>query len=385
VPDHWNTRSVGWSDLGGPGDGMHVQLKDGYAFVGHMGEAGTSVLDVRDPSRPREVARVPAAANTHAHKVQVQGDVMLTNRELIPRRQPPHEAGLAIHDISDPQHPRPLGWWGCSGKGVHRMTWWQGPLAYVSATGDQATDHHLVILDLEDPAHPREVGRWWYRGQGVDEAADWDEDWRVRLHHAIVRDGLAWCSWWDKGLVVLDVSEPDHPRQVGGLELDHQTSRATHTFCPLPGRDIAVTTEERIPEGCTGVPPRARIIDIADPAHPAIISTFPEPEGDWCDRGGRFGPHNIHEPKPGGLIDGSTVYMTWFNAGLRIYDVSDPGRPTEIAAFVPDPPPGQAAIQLNDVTVGEDGLIFVTDRLAGGLHIVELTAGAAAARPRAAS
>ena len=98
----WNVRPVGHSDLGGFGDGMHVQVKDGYAFVGHMGEAGTSIVDVRDPSDPRVVARIPAAPNAHAHKVQIQGDVMLTNRELIPRHSPPHERGLAIHDVSDP-------------------------------------------------------------------------------------------------------------------------------------------------------------------------------------------------------------------------------------------------------------------------------------------
>ena len=89
----------------------------------------------------------------------------------------------------------------------------------------------------------------------------------------------------------------------------------------------------------------------------------------------------MHEPKPGSLIDGDTVYMTWFNAGLRVYDVSDATRPTEIATYVPDPRPGQTAAQTNDVTVGPDGLIYITDRWDGGLHILELTAGAEAARP----
>jgi hypothetical protein len=262
------------------------------------------------------------------------------------------------------------------------MTWWSGTRAYVSATGDDVEDHHLVILDLSDPTRPTELGRWWYPGQGVHEEADWDASWRVRLHHAIVRDDLAWCGWWDKGVVVLDVGDPERPALVGALELDHTMSRAMHTCCPLPGRDIAVTTEERIPDGCVGVQPNARLIDISDAATPGVISTFPLPEGDWCERGGRFGPHNVHEPKAGSMIDGDTVYMTWFNAGLRVYDVSDAKRPTEIAAFVPDPPPGQISTQLNDVTVSEDGLIYVTDRLAGGLYILELTAGAEAARPR---
>jgi hypothetical protein len=381
MPETWNVRAVGHSDLGGSGDGMHVQLKDGYAFVGHMGEAGTSILDVRDPSDPRFCGRLPAAPNTHAHKVQIQGDVMLTNRELIPRHDPPHEAGLAIYDVANPRDPTQIGWWGCGGLGVHRMTWWDGPLAYVTAGADDVEKQFLVILDLSDPTRPREVGRWWFPGQHRDEAKAWGDDWWVKLHHAIVRDGFAFCGWWDQGLVVLDVHDPSQPQLAAHLNPGHDVQRATHTFCPLPGRDVAVTTEERIPAGCVGVAPNARLIDIADPRAPRILSTFPVPQGDFCDRGGRFGPHNVHEPKPGGLIDGNTVYMTYFNAGLRVFDVSDPNSPTEIAFYVPDPPPGQPATQLNDILVAPDGLIYVTDRLNGGLHILELTAGAAAARP----
>lgn len=381
MSETWNIRVVGHSDLGGRGDAMHVGLKDGFAFVGHMGDAGTAIVDVRDPARPRFVTRIPAAPNTHAHKVQIQGDILLTNRELIPRHSPPHLAGLAVHDIADPTRPRQIGWWPCGGIGVHRMTWWDGPLAYVTA-GDDAIDRQfLVILDLTDPSRPTEISRWWAPGQARGEPNPWDDTWRVNLHHAIVRDGLAYCAWWDEGIFILDVRDPATPRLVAHTNLGHDVARATHTVCPLPGRSIALTTEERITDGCAGVAPNVRLLDIADPANPTILSTFPIPAGDYCERGGRFGPHNIHEPQPGTLIDGSTVYLTYFSAGLRVFDVSDPARPTEIAAYVPDPPPGRPTAQLNDILVGADGLIYVTDRFSGGLHILELTAGASAARP----
>lgn len=382
MAETWNIRRIGGSDLGGSGDGMHVQVHAGHAFVGHMGEWGTSILDVRDPSAPRFVTRIPAAPNTHAHKTQVQGDILLTNREIMPRRSGRHEAGLVIHDISEPARPREIARWEVAGKGVHRMTWWEGPLAYVTTSDAGFLDQVLVILDLSQPARPREVGRWWYPGQRDSEPRDFDETWRVRLHHAIVRDGLAYCGWWDKGAVILDVHDPSAPTIVGQLDLGHDMARATHTLCPLPGRDIAITTEERIAEGCVGVAPNARLVDIGDPSRPRVIGELPVPDGDFCTRGGRFGPHNVHEPKPGSLIDGDTLYLTYFNAGLRVYDVSDASRPVEIAWFVPRPPAGQASCQLNDVTVTEDGLIWVTDRMAGGLHVLELTPGAAAARPK---
>jgi hypothetical protein len=215
---------------------------------------------------------------------------------------------------------------------------------------------------------------------GGGETPDWGDDWFVKLHHVLVRDGLGFAPWWDKGLVILDLADPTAPRPVSHLELGHDLSRALHTACPLPGRDLLVTTEERWDDGCIGVAPHARLIDIADPAAPRVTAVLPEPEGDFCERGGRFGPHNVHEGRPGSLRDGSTVYVTWFNAGLRVFDVSDSGRPVEIAWYVPDPPPGRPAIEINDVLVDADGLIYCTDRHAGGLYILELTGGAAAAR-----
>jgi hypothetical protein len=383
MPETWNMRLVGHDPMGGLGDCMHVNLKDGFAYVGHMGERGTSIVDVRDPAAPRTVGRIPSSPNTHGHKVQVVGDVLLVNRELIPLARGPWVAGLDVYDISEPTEPRHLAFWPCGGKGVHRMTYWEPPFAYVTAGADDLSNQFLVILDLSDPGRPRETGRWWLPGMwtGGGEHPDWDDGWLVKLHHAIVRDGLAYSAWWDKGLAILDVADPSAPRLVSRLELDHAVSRATHTACPLPGRDLLVTTEERWAEGCVGVAPNARLVDVSDPQRPFVAATLPVPEGDFCERGGRFGPHNVHEPRPGSRIDGTTVYLTYFGAGIRVYDVSDALAPVEIAWFVPDPPAGRPAIQLNDVLVDADGLIYCTDREAGGLYILELDAAAATARP----
>jgi hypothetical protein len=263
------------------------------------------------------------------------------------------------------------------------MTYWEPPLAYVTAGADDVTNQFLVILDLSDPSTPCEVGRWMMPGMwtGGGETPPWGDGWLVKLHHVIVRDGIAYGAWWDEGVIILDVRDPARPSSIAHRSFDHEVSRATHTACPLPGRDLLVTTEERWDEGCGGVAPNARIVDIADVDRPRVTAIFPAPEGDFCERGGRFGPHNIHEGRPGTLRDGSTVFMTWFNAGIRVYDVSDSGSPAEIAWFIPDPPRGQRAIQLNDVLVGADGLVYVTDREAGGLYILELDSEAEAARP----
>jgi len=57
VPVSWNLRLVGHADLDGEGDCMHLNIRDGYAYVGHMGERGTSIIDVRDPGQHDKHAR----------------------------------------------------------------------------------------------------------------------------------------------------------------------------------------------------------------------------------------------------------------------------------------------------------------------------------------
>jgi hypothetical protein len=77
--------------------------------------------------------------------------------------------------------------------------------------------------------------------------------------------------------------------------------------------------------------------------------------------------------RPGSLQDPNTIYLRYFNAGLRVVDISDVSKPREVAWFVPEAPPGRSSIQFNDVLVGADGLVYVTDRYRGGLYILERT------------
>ncbi len=54
-------------------------------------------------------------------------------------------------------------------------------------------------------------------------------------------------------------------------------------------------------------------------------------------------------------------------------DIADPERPTEVAWWLPEPPPGQRSPQANDVDLDGNGLIYVIDRNRG-LSILERTA-----------
>jgi len=379
-------RIVGHTDLGGHGDCMHVEVRDGLAYVGHMGgdRIGTSVVDVSDPTAPRVVTQLTSPPGTHTHKVQVAGDVLLVNHEqnFLEPDAPTWSAGLAVYDLADPERPERIAFHPTPGKGVHRMTYTSAPYAYVTGSDEGYDDQFLLILDLGDPRHPVEAGRWWVPGMREGETRTWPEHRRAALHHAVVRGDRAYATWWDLGMFVLDVSDPARPRPIGHLALDEAESGCTHTALPLPGRDVLVLVDEAMsPHGPHGrmngisaasrnAPKLIRTVDISDETAPAVIATVPEPVGGFRARAGRFGPHNLHEMGPGTFQSSRYVHATYFNAGLRVYDLLDPARPREIAHLVPPPAPGAEAIQLNDLTVAPDGLIYATDRSGGGLYIV---------------
>jgi hypothetical protein len=369
---------VGHSDLDGRGDGMQIMRNGDVLYVGHMGDfgVGTSVVDVTDPARPHVLRQIPVPKGTHSHKVQLADGLLLANHEQYPYRVGvPESAGLVVYDVSRADDPRRIGFLPIDGLGVHRIWWAGGRYAYASAREKGFRNRFLIVVDLADPSRPRLASRWWWPGQREDGADRLPEDSDVGAHHVIVRGDRAYGGYFDAGVVIFRVHAD------GSLELVSSLSWAaeagghphTHTALPLGDRNLLVVTDEAIEPNCEGARKDVHLVDIADERRPREISRFPVPQGDYCTRGLRFGPHNLHENRPGTYESDRFVYVTYFNAGLRVYDTADPRRPKEIAAYVPEPPPGQPAIQLNDVLVDADGLIFVTDRVRGGLYVLRRT------------
>ena len=369
---------VGHSDLEGRGDGMQIMRGGDFLYVGHMGDfgVGTSVLDIADPERPRVLRQIPVPKGTHSHKVQLADGLLLANHEQYPYRVGvPESAGLLVYDLTDPADPRRIGFLAIDGLGVHRIWFAGGRYAYASARETGYRSRILIVVDLADPTRPRLASRWWWPGQREGDVERLADDSDVGAHHVIVEGDRAYGGYFDVGLVVYAITRD------GGLDLISSLSWAersgghphTHTALPLGQRKLVVVTDEAIEPDCTGARKDIHLVDVSDERRPREVSQFPVPEGDYCRRGLRFGPHNLHENRPGTFQSDRVVFATYFNAGLRVYDTSDPAHPAEIASYVPGPPAGQRAIQLNDVLVGTDGLIFVTDRLRGGLYILRRT------------
>jgi hypothetical protein len=162
---------------------------------------------------------------------------------------------------------------------------------------------------------------------------------------------------------VLDVADWTRPRQIGRLGWD---GGDTHTCLPLPSRKLVVAADEQVVDDRDAPERRVRVIDVADPTSPRVLAVCPEPPRP--DLPLRYGPHNLHENRAGSYRSERFVFATYFNAGLVVYDLVDPERPELVAHWQPTE---LERPQINDLYVEEDGRVWVTDRIGGGVFLLE--------------
>ena len=211
------------------------------------------------------------------------------------------------------------------------------------------------------------------------EAPSWPAARRYGLHHAIVHGDTAYAAWRDAGMVVLDVADRSKPRLVVRRNWSPPFGGGTHNCLPLPDRDLLVVLDEAVLDHQEDGLKLIWVFDNRVRENPVSIGTCPTPaETDYRAKAGHFGPHNIHENRPGSFISSKLIFATYQNAGIRVFDISNAFAPKEVGALVPPAParlmdkrPNRPrVIQSADVFVDAGGLVYATD-YNGGLSIIE--------------
>src|SRR5213594_3462888 len=265
-------KQVGYFDC--PGGGQ-VVVDGRVAFIAHMKSPhGTTLVDVSDPARPRQLASIEVPPGTHSHKVRAANGLMLVNREAHggPPSSPNPPRGLGIYDVSTPSRPREITLWRSGGTGVHRFTF-DGRYAYISPEMDGYVGNIMMILDLHDPSRPQEVGRWWMPGQWTagGETPSWTGR-QHRCHHPIRLGNRLYVSYWHGGFVILDVEDLAKPRFVSGLDWSPPFLTPTHTALPVPfplhGRRVMLVADEDVAKLEPGPPAFLWLVDITHEQRP---------------------------------------------------------------------------------------------------------------------
>ena len=94
------------------------------------------------------------------------------------------------------------------------------------------------------------------------------------------------------------------------------------------------------------------------------------PRGDYCFRGQRFGVHSSEENFRNPYY-GNVTFTSYFNAGVRAWDIRNPQGPIQVGFYVPAAP--NDTYMTNNVEVDNRGYIYIVDRIGNGMDILKLT------------
>ncbi len=389
--EHWsrNVDIAGYCALDGkPAFKLQVQERNGrwYLYVAHLWHYGWSIVDVTDPANVRPVRFIPGPENTWTIQLQVADNKMICGLERIGEQgwggdpAKPNAEGIYIFDLTDPENPEQVGHFATGGQGTHRNYYDGGRYVHLTAAAEGYSGRIYRIVDIADPSNPTEVGRWWVPGQwtaGGETGAAPD----ASLHGGpYVAGDRAYLPYRSAGIVIVDISDYARPQFVSQLTVSPPFMRlfGIHTAMPIPDRKIVVANSEAIREDCDEPLCFAGIVDVSNEAEPRLVSLLPTPappdnfpHKNFCEFGGRFGPHNQHQWQNQKSLyrNDDLLFMTWFNAGLRIFDISDHLLPREVGFFVPPVPterrgllPKKLVPQSEDVVVDARGYIYVSDK-----------------------
>jgi hypothetical protein len=158
----------------------------GFAYIGHIFSKGFTIVDARDPSKPKPMTYIAAPANTWTLHLQAFDDLLVVvhNKDMFAQPELADEknhykgsiehhakeessAGRNWSDISKPDEPKQIGFMPVEGTGLHRIWYVGGRSACASALLDGFSDYILITIDMQDPKHPVLAGKYWLPGMNV--------------------------------------------------------------------------------------------------------------------------------------------------------------------------------------------------------------------------
>ncbi|HEX8820777.1 MAG TPA: hypothetical protein VF794_12685 [Archangium sp.] len=302
-----------------------VYVTRGHAYVvsvNHRGQAGgLAVFDVSDKSAPVLKKTIQMSGDTYWNGVWAKDNALYVASS---------SKGVVVFDISNPADPQFVSTLGSSGHTVFV----EGNRLYATGSGG------VHIYDLTTPTHPVELARY---------APDPDYP-----HDMFAVGTRLYVNYSGAGYYVADVKDPNNLVTLGTYSYApfEQYSHAT-AVGTFGGRTISFM-------GGEGPGEHLRVLDVTDPAKMMKIGEFQ-----------LRAPVSIHNM----VLSGKRLYLSWYQEGVRVLDVSNPTRPTQVAYYntyrETDPNRGDYFDGAIGIRVPGDGYIYAVDTGRGLLILRE--------------
>ncbi|RKH36012.1 hypothetical protein D7Y13_04480 [Corallococcus praedator] len=316
------------------GQPVDVFVTKGHAYVvslPHAGrDGGLTVFDVSDPSNPLFKTSISLPEDNFWNGVWAHRDALYVASSIM---------GTLVYDISTPAEPTfvrnlPTGTFGAhtvlvDGERLYAM---------VPNTG-------TFVYDVSQPLNPVQRARITVPG---------DPD-SGGPHDTFAYGNRLYVSNAFGPYTVLDVTDLDDVRPLGQYprpDLAYSHHSAVGTFA---GRTLAF-------EGGEFNSSHLRVLDVTDPARIVKLGEF--------RMRSITSIHNL-------ILRGTRLYVAWYHEGLRVLDVSNPTKPTQVAHYntfrESDPYRGDSLFEgVYGVRVPGDGHVYSVDSSRGLLIFNEL-------------
>ena len=348
----------------------------------YMGGNELRLVDIEQPDDPRLVSTIgtdPAGVSSDIRNV----DIHPSEPWVLVGNEGGEDAGWAIVDVSDRHDPDLFGPFTVEDapSGAHNVLGFKDDYAIAVGHG-----RGMVAYDISDPANPVEVSQFQMPAAEHDDGHDHEGEGET-IHAAHARGDHVFLAHWNRGMYVLDMSDPADPTVAASFDYTEEDAdvplRSCHHATPHPSKDLCLLGEE-VGHDLPGYK-HAVSFDL-DTGETELLSSFQFPQhaqqnsnqGYWWT--GHFSDWGVGDQE-------DVVFSGDYKAGVQVFDLSDPADPDRIDQYMPTEGVGEVRdadperLDLIDNVpftwsaessmAGDSGYVYVSD-ITTGFYVLSL-------------
>jgi len=313
-----------------------------YAYVGSERRNGVLIFDITNPDAPVLASYYGMNGPIDMEDIKVANGIGYFADNM--------GSGLHIVDVSDPYHPALLSQITSANGGydnTHKVAIWQN---FVFIPQNLTSPAIIKVFDVSNPSSPA------LKTSFTATDPKWVNDIDIQTN-GTTGETLLYTAGWGGKCDIWDITSiaTSNPILLGAFSAGADGSSASAT---ADGNYLAYATKN--PNGTSFV----TIYNISNPASVTVASTLTMPA---------LGIQAVtpHDPR----IMGNLLYVSWFQAGTLIFDITNPAAPVFVGAYDTWPGPVNPG-QLDGnwgvyPYLGQDR-VLLSDRNTG-LYVVDAT------------